>query len=243
MTKTPLLTGVKALARWPRIIADMADSAHHLNWEMSVSNNVSGTEGYAENAPLLIKQWRRVSFAEHHRSVLHLIPANPSRVLDIGAGIGTDAAAFAAMGHSVVAVEPVDQLRNAGMELHSSPRIEWVDDSLPDLLLLRSRKKPFELAMLTAVWMHLDEQERRRSMANVCALLSDGATLIMSLRHGPVPAGRRMFDVSAEETIELANTHGLQPVLNLKTESVQSENRRIGVTWIRLAFVKGPEAG
>ncbi|PTB22718.1 SAM-dependent methyltransferase [Trinickia symbiotica] len=208
-----------------------------------MSDNVSGTEGYAENAPLLVEQWRRVSFAEHHRPILHLIPANPSTVLDIGAGIGTDAAAFAAMGHSVVAVEPVDQLRNAGMELHSSPRIEWVDDSLPDLPLLRSRKRPFELAMLTAVWMHLDEEERRRSMANVSALLSGGGMLIMSLRHGPVPAGRRMFDVSADETIELAHAHGLQPVLNLQTESVQNENRRIGVKWTRLAFVKGPEAG
>ncbi|MEX3958368.1 class I SAM-dependent methyltransferase [Trinickia sp. EG282A] len=208
-----------------------------------MSENVSGTEGYAENAPLLIEQWRRVSFAEHHRSILHLIPADPSSVLDIGAGIGTDAAAFAAMGHSVVAVEPVDQLRNAGMELHSSPRIEWVDDSLPDLPLLRSRKKPFELAMLTAVWMHLDEKERRRSMASVSALLAGGGMLIMSLRHGPVPDGRRMFDVSAEETIELAHAYGLKPVLNLQTESVQNENRRIGVTWSRLAFVKGPRAG
>jgi hypothetical protein len=60
--------------------------------------------------------------------------------------------------------------------------------------------------------------------------------LVMSLRHGPVPKGRRMFDVSAEETIQLANAYGLRTVLNVRTESSQRGNRRMGVTWTRLAF-------
>jgi hypothetical protein len=124
------------------------------------------------------------------------------------------------------------------MELHSSPRIEWVDDSLPDLLLLRSRKKPFGLAMLTAVWMHLDEDERRRAMPNVRSLLRGGGLLMMSLRHGPVPRGRRMFEVSAQETIELAHIQGLRLVSDMRTESVQQANRDNGVSWTRLAFVE-----
>jgi hypothetical protein len=32
--------------------------------------------------------------------------------------------------------------------------------------------------------------------------------MIFTLRHGPVPVGRRMFDVSAEETIHLAEAVG-----------------------------------
>ncbi|WP_338060887.1 class I SAM-dependent methyltransferase [Burkholderia vietnamiensis] len=165
-------------------------------------------------------------------------PQSPSRILDIGAGIGTDADAFAAMGHSVVAVEPVDALRIAGIERHSSARIEWVDDSLPQLAHLRTGRREFDLVMLSAVWMHLDEDERRRAMPNVGALLCDGAMLIMSLRYGPVPDGRRMFDVSAEETIRLADAHGLRNVLNVETESVQRGNRSEGVMWRRLVFVK-----
>ncbi|MDR3100269.1 MAG: methyltransferase domain-containing protein, partial [Paraburkholderia sp.] len=165
-----------------------------------MSINVSGTQGYAENAQALIEQWRDISFAEHHESIMHLVPARPSCVLDVGAGIGTDAAALAAMGHTVVAVEPVDALRVAGLSQHPSARIEWLDDSLPDLALLRSGRKEFDFMMLSAVWMHLDEPERRRAMPNLAALLRDGATLVMSLRHGPVPEGRRMFDVSAQET-------------------------------------------
>lgn len=60
---------------------------------MSIS--VSGTEGYAENAHPLIEQWQDISFEEHHQSIMHLIPTQPSCILDVGAGIGTDAAALA----------------------------------------------------------------------------------------------------------------------------------------------------
>ncbi|MGP8471209.1 class I SAM-dependent methyltransferase [Burkholderia sp. PR2] len=208
-----------------------------------MSVNVSGTEGYAENAPLLIEQWQHISFAEHHAPIMHLVPMAPSCVLDVGAGIGTDAAAFATMGHSVVAVEPVDALRVAGIRQYPSPRIEWLDDSLPDLALLRSRRKEFHFVLLSAVWMHLDEHERRRAMPNVSALLCDGAVLVMSLRHGPVPEGRRMFDVRAEETMQLANAHGLRTVMNVRTESSQQGNRRMRVMWSRLAFVKDGAQG
>ncbi|WP_307260971.1 class I SAM-dependent methyltransferase [Paraburkholderia graminis] len=208
-----------------------------------MSVNVSGTQGYAENAESLIEQWQDISFGEQHEPVMHLLPTHPACIFDVGAGIGTDAAALATLGHTVVAVEPVDALRCAGMKRHSSPRIEWLDDSLPDLAVLHSRRERFSIVMLSAVWMHLDEDERRRSMPNVSALLSDGGTLIMSLRHGPVPQGRRMFDVSAEDTIQLANAYGLRNVLNVRKESIQPGNRRMGVTWTRLAFINDRARG
>jgi protein-L-isoaspartate O-methyltransferase len=56
----------------------------------------SGTEGYAENAESLVRAWRKLSFEEVHRPIVHLLPTIPSNVLDIGAGIGSDAAALAA---------------------------------------------------------------------------------------------------------------------------------------------------
>ncbi|WP_233809052.1 class I SAM-dependent methyltransferase [Paraburkholderia sp. HP33-1] len=204
-----------------------------------MSINASGTEGYAEAAQSLISQWQNISSDELHAAVLHLIPTRPSSVLDVGAGIGTDAAALAAMGHKVVAVEPVDEFRAAGVKLHPSSRIEWLDDSLPELAALRATTGHFDIVMLTAVWMHLDEEERRRAMPNVARLLSNGALLIMSLRHGRIPEGRRMFDVSPDETIQLANVQGLQPKLVVRSESVQRVNRRMNVTWTRLVFAKG----
>src|SRR3954452_1033736 len=72
----------------------------------ATSNYVSGTEGYPEDAPELIKRYESVSSAAVHKPILHLVPTNPCRVLDVGSGSGRDAAWFAAMGHEVVAVEP-----------------------------------------------------------------------------------------------------------------------------------------
>jgi SAM-dependent methyltransferase len=196
----------------------------------------SGTEGYAEEAEELLKRYESFAFTHEHKPVLHLLPNTPSRVLDIGAGTGRDAAWFASQGHRVVAVEPTEEFRLPAQVLHPSPSIEWLDDHLPDLAVLMPRNEAFDVVMLSAVWMHLDEQQRRRAMPNVASLLRDGGVMIMMIRHGPVPAGRRMFQVSAEETIGLAQAQGLHPVLNLHVESIQERNRAAGVTWTHLAF-------
>jgi protein-L-isoaspartate O-methyltransferase len=202
------------------------------------SMRVSGTEGYADEAAELFKRYESIPAADAHRMVLHLIPAAPSTILDIGSGTGRDAAWLAAMGHRVVAVEPTDALRLPAMTLHPSPRIEWLNDSLPDLALLRARGERFDVVMLTAVWMHLDAARRRQAMPNVAAPVRVGGVMIMKIRHGLFPPGRRMFEISAEETIELAQTEGLHPVLNVRTGSNQELNRIAGVTWTNLAFVK-----
>ena len=199
---------------------------------------VSGTEGYAEEANALVGQYESISFAEAHRHVLHLIPSAPCRVLDIGAGTGRDAAAFAAMGHAVVAVEPTAELRARAAALHPSPRIEWLDDGLPDLARLAGRD--FDVVMLTAVWMHLDEGQRGRAMPRVARLVRGGGVAVFSLRHGPVPPGRRMFDVSAEETAGLAAAAGLG--LALRLDDRADTLGRPGVRWTRLAFSKATEA-
>jgi SAM-dependent methyltransferase len=196
---------------------------------------ISGTENYAKEAPELLKRYESISFADTHAPVLHLIPPIPCRVLDIGAGTGRDAAGLVALGHSVVAVEPTEELRRGAILLHASPMIEWLDDSLPDLTAVRARKEEFDLIMLTAVWMHLDEAQRRLAMPNVSALLRHDGIMIMSLRHGPIPAGRRMFEVSAHETIALAQRSNLFCTLNREAEA---SLRQPGVSWTRLGFQK-----
>jgi hypothetical protein len=63
-----------------------------------------------------------------------------------------------------------------------------------------------------------------------------GGVIIVSLQHGPVPPGRRMFDVSAEETERLADAESLQLVLKLEHQDGQFG--RAEVSWTRLAFSK-----
>lgn len=208
-----------------------------------VSRQLSGTEGYGDEASALVKQYESITFEDVHRHCLHLIPSTPSLVLDVGAGTGRDAAALAALGHRVVAVEPTAELRTEAARLHPSPSIEWVDDGLPELRVTSTRAERFDLVMLTAVWMHLDEGQRRVAMPVVARLLRDGGILMLSLRHGPVPQGRRMFDVSADETIALAAREGLRVVLHL--ENQPGLFGRTNVSWTRLAFAKecAPDCG
>ena len=193
------------------------------------------TAGYASEADALLKTYEQIAVEDVHRPVLPLLPTTPARFLDIGAGTGRDAAYFASLGHQVTAVEPVDALREGARKLHASSRIEWIGDGLPDLASLRGRS--FDVVLLTAVWMHLDAAERAAAMPSVASLVAPDGLLILSLRHGPVPVGRRMFDVPAIETIALAGRERLHCLVNTVTGSVQADKK--DVTWTRLAFHKG----
>ncbi len=192
-------------------------------------------EGYTDNAEALVRQYEGVTFVDVHQPILHLIPTVPGHVLDIGAGSGRDAAALAAMGHQVVAVEPVAAFRDRAAALHPSTRIEWVDDSLPDLANMSDTRR-FDLIMLTAVWMHLDPEQRQRGIKRISGLVRGGGTVLLSLRHGPVPAGRRMFPVSSAETIRLAGVEGLTVVAISRAQP--DIFGRSDVTWTSLAFTK-----
>lgn len=196
----------------------------------------SGTEGYADEAEALLRQYECIAFTSVHQYAMRLMPQPPAHVLNIGAGTGRDAAGFAALEYSVVAVEPTAELRLRAMQLHPSPCIEWIDDFLPDLRIVSARDQTFELAMMTAVWMHLDARQRRHGMPRVAALLRPGGMMMLTVRHGPVPPGRRMFDVTPEETIELAQNAGLSCVQTW--QRADSQLQRPGVTWDRLAFTK-----
>ncbi|REN11303.1 class I SAM-dependent methyltransferase, partial [Mycobacterium tuberculosis] len=76
-------------------------------------------------------------------------PDVPARVLDIGAGSGRDAAALAALGHRVVAVEPTPELRAEGMRRHAALPIEWIDDHLPGLHRVQALGVRHDLILLT----------------------------------------------------------------------------------------------
>lgn len=133
-------------------------------------------------------------------------------------------------------MEPTDAFRDAGRRLHAAHDIEWIDDGLPDLAALSGRDAAYDAILLTGVWMHLETEERWQAMPVLASLMAPGARLLMSIRHGPVPEGRRMFEVTGAETIALAERQGLRLIRERHTESIQPENRANGVHWTMLAF-------
>jgi 2-polyprenyl-3-methyl-5-hydroxy-6-metoxy-1,4-benzoquinol methylase len=191
---------------------------------------------YDVHAAKLAEQWRTLDPLEVHAPVLHLMPQTPSRILDIGAGAGGDAGWYASLGHSVLAVEPADGLRNAGMADHSGPRIEWLDDSLPDLAQVRARGETFDLVTLTAVWAHLDHDQRARAMPNIASQLAPGGRLIMSIRNGWTLPARPTWEARPEDTILHAEAEGLALIFRTTAGSIQAVNKANGVTWTWLAF-------
>jgi hypothetical protein len=60
--------------------------------------------------------------------------------------------------------------------------------------------------------------------------------LILSLRYGPVPPGRRMFTVTADETIALAADAGLD--LAQRFDNQPGGFGRTDVSWTKIVLIK-----
>ena len=192
-------------------------------------------KAYATASSKLIDRYNSVTSLDLFQPVIDLLPSSPSRVVDVGAGPGRDAAWFANMGHTVLAVEPVKEFRDAGMAADLLSKIEWIDDRLPELVETRRLGK-YELVVLCAVWQHLDEHQRQIAMRSLAELTSPGGLLIMSLRHGPEARERAVYPIVPQETVDLAMREGFKLLRQTEAESMQSANQLAGVHWTWLAF-------
>ena len=199
--------------------------------------DVPGVTGYSELASRFCELGESVDFRDLHACILHLLPETGARVLDIGAGTGRDAAALAAMGHRVVAVEPMGQFLAAARAKHRSPRIRWVSGSLPALRELPTACSEFDFVLCHAVWQHLSSSERAEAMARVSSLLTPRGVFALGLRHGPAGAGSHYFPANAADTVALAATANLDLELCLENQPSALPNKT-HVTWTRLAFRK-----
>jgi SAM-dependent methyltransferase len=191
--------------------------------------------GYAVDAATLISKFEALRTSEVLAPVAALLPSRPCRVLEIGAGTGRDAAWLAARGHSVVAVEPVKELRDGGMALHPSDRIRWVDDRLPSLGRLREPSL-YDLILVVAVWQHLPASQHRQAIETLARRLSSEGRLIISLRHGPGSLMRPCFPAEPDLIVRYAEDAALRVRMRRSAGSVQQKNRDAGVTWTWLCF-------
>lgn len=192
--------------------------------------------GYNADAARIAPRFEALSCADIYAPVADHMPRSPARVLDLGAGTGRDAAWLAAQGHSVLAVEPADALRETGRRLHADPAIRWLADALPDLAATRALGETFDAILLSGVWQHLNEAERERSMPILATLLAPGGSLTVSLRHGPGAPDRPCHDCDPDKTLRDAETAGLAVAARREVASIQAANRAAGVYWTWLVL-------
>ncbi len=168
-------------------------------------------------------------FEDIHKGALPFLPQQPGLMLDVGAGSGRDANWFAHRGWDVIAAEPADALRHQAAKLHTSPRIRWLRDGLPALATVQRLGLAFDLIWLSGVWMHVPPEERPRALRKLALSLKPGGRLVITLRHGPAPADRPMWPVTAHEVERLGLDVGL--ALRVATERGDDIDGRAGVSW------------
>lgn len=198
---------------------------------------VKGIKGYSEATEKFIKATVAVDFMELHQPFIEFIPTKPSRVLDVGSGIGRDASVLSEMGHRVTAVEPIANFRAAARRLHDSTNIEWVDDSLPRLSVFDNQPGQFDFVLASGVWHHLDDVEQQHAIRRLSHLLCPKGIFALSLRHGPAGVGTHVFPTDGQQTVAYAKTYGLTALLHLPNQPSLIPGKE-AVTWTRLVFIK-----
>lgn len=163
---------------------------------------------YEAHAREAAERYERADSARLHAWVEDFLPQERAAVLDVGAGSGRDAAWLASKGHDVVAIEPAAAMRKEARRRHPQANIQWQSDRLPELQTITRTGLSFDFILLSAVWMHVAPQSRRRAFRKLTNLLKPGGALAISLRHGPAEPGRGMHEAAPEEIEKLAREHG-----------------------------------
>lgn len=184
---------------------------------------------------MLAERYEAVSSERMLSEVLPVIPrrGDARLALDVGAGTGRDAAWLTSLGYEVVAAEPAAEMRRIAGEKHGSDGIRWVGDALPSLDHVHGLGLAYDLVLLSAVWQHVAPGDRPRAFRKLATLMKPGGVLVMTLRHGPAPAGMQMHSTSTAEIEGLARAHGLE-VLRISPSSDQGG--RADVTWDVMAL-------
>lgn len=197
---------------------------------------------YKRNNERLIKQYNSVSFESVHQDWLEFLPKKGRLIVDVGAGSGRDVFWLSERGYQVIAVEPVleffDQFKKFKQCRGHKDDINWIVDSLPDLKQLQEYSQQISLILLSAVWMHLNTEERIKSFQAFSKLNKTNGLLIITLRHGKSPDERLMYPVSVAEIETLAYEYHYQVIAIKKSHDKLS---RYDVFWETIVLEKNKE--
>src|SRR5690554_6381079 len=154
---------------------------------------------YNKNAQKFFTQYQSLTFEQVHSDWLPQLDKKTGLALDVGAGSGRDALALAERGWDVVALETAAEWRRLGEAATVHRSIQWVDDSLPDLSVIRKLSYRFDLVLGSPVWMHLPPAYRERAFRILTELLAPSGMLAITLRLVPGYCVRSFHEVSRAE--------------------------------------------
>ena len=201
---------------------------------------MAGVPYYDVHAQQLTEQYESLEAHAVHQWLMDLLPTGVnSRALDVGAGSGRDAAWLVSRGFEVWAVEPSELMRQEAQKRHAKASITWLDDHLPELEQTRiaasQQGVSFDFILMSAVWMHLAPQQRATAFKNLMGLMAEGGILAVTLRCGPAPAEREMYEVTEEEIRKLSAEFGATV---LRCLSAPDQSGRSEVSWIQMVCRK-----
>ena len=220
-----------------------ADSWYRTRVRMSVDDlspdASDAVAWYDEHAETVVERHESMAPEKVNAWLVNLLPSQPALVLDVGAGSGRDAAWLGSLGHEVIAVEPSDQMRSRGLQLHEPDKIRWINDRLPGLENVHRLGTSFDFILLNAVWMHVPPADRRRAFRKLVTLLKPGGWMAISFRQPDSGNPRSMFPCQVAELEQLARIHG---ALIERVETAKDELARPGIEWTRV-IVRLPDDG
>lgn len=126
------------------------------------------------------------------------------RALDVFCGNGRDARWLAEQGYVVDAMDGSRGMLREAQSVNAHERVTYLHDLGPEFAKTRARGNKYDMILMSAGWMHIAPERRAEALGHLLGMANPGATLLFSLRHGPAPADRPMFEVSVPELQQLA---------------------------------------
>jgi SAM-dependent methyltransferase len=192
---------------------------------------------YDEQAPELAARYAKTDMERFFRWHAEFLPEPPGPVLDIGAGSGVLADAFAKRGYEVAATEPSSGMAKESLRLFPSNGVLFFGEALPSLSILKATTGPYKVVVCDAVWMHVPPSDRPEAWESLAELTDDGGILTMAVRYGPHPPGRPMHEVDIEAFVAEATANGFTEIKRSTPKPMDDQDDGSG--FVRVCFRKG----
>lgn len=209
-------------------------------WYSVMAGNNKKVEGevpaivfYNSEAVRLSTEYESAAFETVHAALIKHLPKPASKVLDVGAGTGRDAAALLRLGYDVTAVEPAEGMRKIALATHPELSGKIIDDRLPELGSLPKQK--YDLILLSAVWMHIPPGDRKQAISRLTEITRKGGNVLISIRIGNADISRGMFTVDVAELANAMQQNGFALTVGIEQEDAL---KRPDVKWKTFVFTK-----